>query len=182
MSAAPGPRTDGLRRELHRRALVAARFPAPLALALALMLALMLAQALVPTLRAASAGAATLQPPDPSPGYVVLDLPEGGDDPTRHARMRAEQVERAARLAPAMRLALTRRPGSQLRVVVHPDCATWTVNVSAGATGARLARVVIDDRTGRVTSSESTPVGRWPSRLVERTAIDAAVADPRMRR
>jgi hypothetical protein len=142
-------------------------------LAGALFVALLTPSLLAPTPAGAAGGG----------DLVVIDEPDdAGTDAPPLTRMAAADVQRRALAQPELARAMRLRPGSSVRLRYLPSSHAWRVSIRDRGTAMTLATVKIDDLTGRVLSASELPVAEYPSRSSERQAIDAAVADPEVRR
>lgn len=98
------------------------------------------------------------------------------------AQLDADRVEELARAHPDASLGLRLRPGARVDVRFLPGSRSWTVEVRDRGSGTLLAMVEIDDRSSGVLGSFTLPLADYPPRHSEREAIDAAIADSRVRR
>lgn len=115
---------------------------------------------------------------------IIIDEPddENATSSAPLARMKPAEVQRRALLEPQLARAQRLRPGSSVRLRYLPVSHRWRVSVRDRGSSVTLALVEIDDVSGRVVRREELPVTDYPSRSSERQVIDAAVADPRVRR
>jgi hypothetical protein len=112
-----------------------------------------------------------------------IDLAPGsmGEHPPL-ARLATSEVRELALARPELARAARLRPGAVVKVQFYVETGTWSVSVSTRGGSPVLASVVVDDATGDVVDTCVLPLGDYPPRLTEREAIDAAVADRRVRR
>jgi hypothetical protein len=117
-------------------------------------------------------------------GFVIVDEPDDAvvDAKPVFARFDPAEIQRRALLEPDLMRARRLRPGSTVRVRYLAELQRWRVSVRDRVASRTLASVEIDDRTGRVVKHFALPLGDYPSRSTEREVIDAAVADPQVRR
>ncbi|MBC7461629.1 MAG: DUF2029 domain-containing protein, partial [Thermoleophilia bacterium] len=130
----------------------------------------------VPAAAAATTG-------DAKPGFAIIDLPddEAPNVAAPLTRLQAGDVQRRVELLPGFRVALTRRPEAQVVLRYDPVSETWTANLKERGSDRYLASAIISDITGVLVATQSLGIGDYPSHLVERSAIDAAVADHEVR-
>ncbi|MCW2972549.1 MAG: hypothetical protein JWN72_822 [Thermoleophilia bacterium] len=141
----------------------------------------LVAAVLAPFAVPASAPAATTSG---VPGLSIIDLPddEAADADAPLTRLAAADVQRRVELLPGFRVALTRRPEAQVVLRYDAVSETWTANLKERGSDTYLASAIISDVTGVLVATQSLGIGDYPSRLDERAAIDAAVADREVRR
>ena len=112
--------------------------------------------------------------------FSIVDLPDDpGAETTPMARshLTAAAVEARVQLDPGMRSAQIRRPGARIVLRYDEVSHRWIANLTERGSDTYLASVIVDDVTGRIVATRALPVGAYPSQLVERGAIDIAVAD-----
>ncbi|MCW2950293.1 MAG: hypothetical protein JWN41_1306, partial [Thermoleophilia bacterium] len=116
--------------------------------------------------------------------FSIVDLPDAGSPdatPAPLTRLTPGQVESNVERVAGIRLARVRRPAAHLEVRYDPLTHLWTANLQEHGIETFFGTVIVDDVTGSIVASHVLPLGEYPSRLVERTAIDVAVADDRVR-
>ncbi len=131
----------------------------------------------------AAVGATTGSIPGATGDYRVIPDPDGSDleQPPFATHARSE-IEAFAVRQESLAQAIDLRPGSGLRIRFLPEARLWRVSVRATTTPTALARIDIDDRTLEVVDTFELPIGAYPPRHTQREAIDATVADAKVRR
>jgi hypothetical protein len=139
----------------------------------------------------ASAASTCASPAAPTrgDGFVIVDEPDhvSADPAPPLAQLQPDVVQHEALALPELARAMRMRPGSTVRVRYLADLHRWRVSVRDRVASRTLASVEIADRKlcggGPIIGRPfALPLGEYPSRSSEREVIDAAVADPGVRR